>query len=95
MKWEKCRRCGSNRVVSRSSGGTGIKLIILSFILFGILNARNTESMVLSLQSMANSLPSIVVGGIGVVLLLFTGRLVCKDCELQWVPKKAMNKKAS
>lgn len=88
MKWEKCRRCGSNRVVSRSSGGTGIKLIVISFILFGILNTRNPGNMLLLF-------PSIVLGGIGVALLLFTGRLVCKDCELQWVPKKATNKKAS
>ncbi|MGD6778826.1 hypothetical protein ACQCT3_00785 [Sutcliffiella horikoshii] len=80
MKWEKCRRCGSNRVVKRSALGIGLFLIFISLMLYGIgstLNDRITAML----------LPTLGLAIIGILLSFFSGGLVCKDCELRWRPR--------
>ena len=79
MKWEKCVRCGSNRVIKKSSGGIGIILGILGY---GLIEIAQT----LGIEGGAHYVLGPVLIGLGILLFFFSGKLFCKDCHATWRP---------
>lgn len=78
MKWEKCKRCGSNRVVKRYSIGILIFLIFVTMLIVGISNFQDSF--------LAMLLTFIVLWIIAILVRPYSRRLYCKDCELKWNP---------
>jgi hypothetical protein len=79
MKWENCKRCGSNRVIQKRSIKLPIILVVLGIIL------RGSGSIAGSGISLGFGLSLIIIG---IVIYLFSGRLFCKDCEISWRSSK-------
>ncbi|WP_139368245.1 DUF1385 domain-containing protein [Evansella clarkii] len=88
MKWEKCIRCGSNRVISRSpTGCLGIGFFLA--LPFFITANHIGEPTLLGNNDESNFLRGAIGILILAILVIYFGRqLYCKDCELRWKPSK-------
>ncbi|CAG9620867.1 hypothetical protein BACCIP111883_01638 [Sutcliffiella rhizosphaerae] len=78
MKWEKCKRCGSNRVVKRYS--LKIAIFLLFFFLLTLVISSFQDSF------LAKLVPIVVLWIISILMRPYSRILYCKDCELKWNP---------
>lgn len=98
MKWERCIRCGSNRVRQRFFILRGSIIIFIAFLIGAISTGVSGMSAGTSDMSTGSGPFSIVGDIVGILdmLLIYYGifvifkskKLYCKDCEMSWKPTK-------
>jgi len=92
MAWQKCKRCGSNRVISKSFGlGNIISVgVMISIIVFAWYVIKQMASPLLNgLESFEKAALIIMIPAFAIMSM---GSLYCKDCELTFKPEKDLHK---
>ena len=94
VRWEKCRRCQSNRVVHKGQVGCFIVgfILLVNMIIFSFLVDFFQSNYLLGLSIVAQIL---IIIGLSILVSLFIAKaitrlnqhLFCSDCKYVWTPK--------